>query len=227
MSRLDQHVDAVRTRFLVQKLWDYSALTIICAVAALLLLTVVARMFLIGIPPKLLLIGGAALLAGGIALLLAIVNSPSREASAVKIDEVLGLKERFSTALASRNEKDAFAQAAVRDAEATASSVSIHKRFPYHFPRLGFVAIAAVLAFVLVDGVRLRLDPPGAQATLLTPSRTSSKPCSSSPLSMSHIRSMERSVGPGMVSWRALSHGRPPARTYRPSGETAMLIWVG
>lgn len=158
MNRLDQHVDAVRTRFLIQKMVNYAAWTVLCAGAALIIVTMFSRLFAVGIPPRVLLIGGAAVLAAFIAAVLAIAYSPSREATAVQIDQTLGLKERFSTALEARSSNDPFAQAAVRDAEEVAASVSIRKRFPLRMPGLGYYAIGAVIVFAGVDRLMPQWD---------------------------------------------------------------------
>lgn len=163
MSRLDQLIDAVRTRFLVQKLLDYGAWTLCCAAGVVLLLILVARIFLITLPPYTLLMGGAAVLAILVALVLALVHSPSREGTAIKVDEVLGLKERFSTALEARGSSDPFARAAVTDAEARARDVSIKHRFPLRFPRQAAYTMAAILALFLTDRFMPQLDVTGKQ----------------------------------------------------------------
>ncbi len=157
-QRMDQLIDAVRTRSLVQGMFDYGAWTLLAAAGVLIMLIVTSRVFMVSLPPRLLLLGGAGVLALFIALILAIVFSPSRLATAIRIDEVLGLKERCSTALLSRNSKDPFAQAAVHDAERTAESVSIRKRFPLKFPRAGGYAITALLLLAITDAYLPRWD---------------------------------------------------------------------
>ena len=158
MSRLDQHIDAVRTRFLIQKLLNYGALTIAICFAALCVVVLFSRVFAVSIPPMLLLVAGAAALVTLISLVLATAYSPSRHATATKIDEVLGLKERYSTALYARGERDEFAQAAVSDAEHTANMVSIRKRFPMQWPRMAYPAMGAMLAVFLANRYVPQLD---------------------------------------------------------------------
>lgn len=158
MSRLDQHIDAVRTRFLIQKLLHYAAWVIACACTVLCLSVVLSRFFDFAIPPMLLMLAGAGALVGLISAILALATSPSRHATAVKIDEVLKLQERYSTALYARGDRDEFAQAALSDAEHTANMVSIRKRFPMQMPRMAYPAMSAALALLLADRYMPQLD---------------------------------------------------------------------
>ncbi|MGD0542765.1 MAG: hypothetical protein ABSB33_14725, partial [Tepidisphaeraceae bacterium] len=81
-----------------------------------------------------------------------IVRRPSADAAAVKIDEALGMKEKFSTALYARPLNDPFAQAAVRDAEAAAMRVSLYNRFPLKFPRQAITtAVVFLVAFLVAQ----------------------------------------------------------------------------
>lgn len=89
---------------------------------------------------------GAAALA---ATIYSFVRRPSSEAAAVRIDDALGLKEKFSTALYARPINDPFARAAVLDAEQSAHSVSLSRRFPVKAPREAW-ATAAVFCAALV-----------------------------------------------------------------------------
>lgn len=158
MSRIDQHIDSVRTRFLIQKLAHYAAWTITGVCVVMFLLVALSRFFAFSIPPMLLLVAGGVALVCLISLILAAATSPSRHATAVKIDEVLGLKERYSTALYARGNSDVFAQAAVTDAEHTANMTSIRKRFPMQLPRMALPAMGAMLAVFLVDRYLPQMD---------------------------------------------------------------------
>lgn len=158
MSRLDQHIDSVRTRFLIQKLMHYAAWVIACACTVLCLAVVLSRFFAFAIPPMVLLLAGAGALVGVISMILAVACSPSRHATAVKIDEVLKLHERYSTALYARGNRDEFAQAALSDAEHTANMVSIRKRFPVQMPRMAYPALGAALALFLADRYMPQFD---------------------------------------------------------------------
>lgn len=151
MSRLDQHIDAVRTRFLLQKLLHYAAWTLLGTAGGLVAVTLICRLFAVGLPPRLLLWSLFGIVAVLVALALAVRRCPTRHATATRMDEVLGLKERFSTALLARDSDDPFAHAAVHDAEQVAGQVSIHKRFPYQFPRMGAWALGGVALLLVVD----------------------------------------------------------------------------
>jgi hypothetical protein len=79
-----------------------------------------------------------------------LVRRPDAHAAAVAIDQKLGLKEKFSTALAVRGSRDEFAQAAVQDAERTADNVSLHRQFPLGIPTYSMHAMGLALAAFLL-----------------------------------------------------------------------------
>ncbi|MGA2442965.1 MAG: hypothetical protein ABSH08_18590, partial [Tepidisphaeraceae bacterium] len=84
------------------------------------------------------------------ALVYSLIRRPSPQTAAMKIDQVLGLKEKYSTALYARQLSDPFAAAAVLDAERAANQVSLYKRFPLKLPRQAMTAAAMfLLAFLL------------------------------------------------------------------------------
>jgi hypothetical protein len=159
MSRLDRHVDAVRNklalgRFVEGLCWTSFVLAVLFAIGILV------DRFLQFRPPQwhLWLIGGGiAAVVGAVGY--AVYRRPSRHEAAIAIDQTLALKEKFSTALYARHSDDPFAKAAVQDAEFTAQRVSIHKRFPLEFPRVGYGAITAgvvaMLLMMLVPAVDL------------------------------------------------------------------------
>ena len=60
---------------------------------------------------------------------------PSRMLAAVRIDQRLALRERFSTAVAVTDAEDPFAHAARADALTAADRVNLHGRFPVECPR--------------------------------------------------------------------------------------------
>ena len=97
----------------------------------------------------------------------------------MKIDEVLGLKEKYSTALYARSLADPFAQASVRDAERAADEVSLYNRFPLRFPKQWFGTAAIFLAAILVA----ELMPP-----LHLFSKPSRRKTSKGPIRSSRIR---------------------------------------
>ena len=149
MTRLDRHVMSVQNRlalgrFLVGLGWA------LLVVAALVWAGVLVDRTLGVRPPgwELWVYGGlgAAVVA---AIVYAVVTRPDAKRAAVAIDDRLGLKEKFSTALYVRGQTDPFARAAVRDAEASAAGVNLTGKFPLAFPRVGYgVAALAALAYL-------------------------------------------------------------------------------
>lgn len=141
MSRLDWHVAAVRRKLTLGLFIHWLAATGL-VVAGLALVAVLVQKGMRLAPPAYSLWVGVGL-AVGAALVLAVMQRPSQLAAAVAIDEKLELKEKFSTALHARHLKDPFAQAAVRDAEATAEKVRLAGQFPLSFPRTGYATVMA------------------------------------------------------------------------------------
>ena len=158
MSRLDQHVDAVRSRFLMQRFFDWAAWIILGAACGLTVAVVGLKVFGVVLGAKLVWLGIVTVGALLAALILAMARCPNRMQTAVQIDERLGLKERFSTALYARGQSDEFARAAVRDAEKTADSVSLHKRFAYQFPKMGWWSMTAVVVLFSADRFIPQMD---------------------------------------------------------------------
>ena len=158
MSRLDQHVQAIRNRFLLQGLFNHLAQLLLWVSCVLIVVVLLTRVLAVALPAK--AAWAAGIFAGTFlaSWIMANIRQPSLLATAMKIDDRLGLKERYSTALSSRGESDPFARAAVLDAEKTADSVSLSHRFPYHFPRLGYWTLGAILALVAVDQLVPQMD---------------------------------------------------------------------
>jgi hypothetical protein len=150
MSRLDQHISAVRNKLMLGIFLDAWAWTGLL-LAVLVLIAIIGERVLDRIfahPGVIFLIGiGATAIA---AWIFSLTRRPSAEVAAVKIDAALDLKEKFSTALYARPLDDPFAQAAVRDAEGTASQVSLYDRFPLKFPRQVITAVVIFLIALLV-----------------------------------------------------------------------------
>jgi hypothetical protein len=157
MSRLDHHVSAVQNRlalglFLKALAWASLAFAAVAWLAVLL-----DRIFLLHLPkPMVWLYAGAAATALA-AVIYAVVKRPGAKEAAVAIDQKLGLKEKVSTALYIRSSDDAFAQAAVRDAEATAQNIVLNLRqhFPTPFPKPAYATFAVAILALL----SLRIDP--------------------------------------------------------------------
>jgi hypothetical protein len=149
MSRLDSHILAVRNKLtlgIFLEAWAWTGLLL----AVVVLAAIMGQRALdrsLAHRGELFALGACATVLG--AWMYCVMRRPSAELAAVKIDQTLGLKEKFSTALYARDLSDAFAQAAVRDAEAAAARVSLANRFPLKFPRQ-WITTAAVflLAFL-------------------------------------------------------------------------------
>ncbi len=153
MSRLDQHIGMVRFRLM----WATFVTALpwaIAAFAAVVALGILVQRAFIWHPPRpdiWLWIGGGLTLV--VPMVYAIVRRPNSHQAAVAIDERLGLKEKFSTALYVRSSNDPFAAAAVRDAEQTATSVNLHNQFPL-IPPNRLVMRLGVAAIVLLCGAQ-------------------------------------------------------------------------
>lgn len=149
MTRLDRHIASVRTRMAIAVF--LRALAWAGTIYALVIWAGVLLNKLVQIaPPRPLLwvwIGLGVTIAAAVAY--TILRRPTRQQAAVAIDQRLGLKEKFSTALYIRPSQDPFAMAAVRDAETTADKVSLEKRFPIQLPGvMGTTAAAIALVFL-------------------------------------------------------------------------------
>src|SRR4051812_49016065 len=136
MSRLDHHVSHVQNK-LTLRMFIHALAWAAAGLAGVIWVVVRGGRgfaFHFSRPGLVVLLGCAAGAIG--ALVFAIVRRPSQGLAAVAIDDALGLKEKFSTALYARTtSNDPFALAVVRDAERAADNVSLYNRFPLQFPR--------------------------------------------------------------------------------------------
>jgi hypothetical protein len=148
MSRLDQHVMAVRNRLMVARFFHALAWTTLVLAACVLVAIVVDKVFRARLPWQHIFLYSGMGLSVVFALVYAMMTRPDPLAAAVAIDDKLKLKEKYSTALHLRDSRDPFAQAAVRDAEATAGKTLVETRrhFPLTFPRpaYGTLAVSAM-----------------------------------------------------------------------------------
>lgn len=170
MNPIDRHVSAVRNKlalaqFLIALAWALLIFGVVVWVNIL-----IDRLFLVRLPrwDVLLWIGLGVSLAAAIGY--AIYRRPDARLAAMAIDERLGLKEKFSTALYARGLSDPFAAAAVRDAEASAAGVQLQGKFKLAFPRVGYAAMAA---FALAFGTHAFLD---RQNLFAKPAEVAKKP---------------------------------------------------
>jgi hypothetical protein len=150
MSRLDRHVSHVQNRLAMSRFVVVLAWSVLIAGCAATLAVILWRMTgHTQLPPVKwwLLAGAVPVIASA---MIAFTQRPGAHEAAVAIDDTLNLKEKFSTALSMRPSKDPFAQAAVRDAEATADNVQLQRQFPIRFPRIGYGALATLAMAISV-----------------------------------------------------------------------------
>ncbi len=150
MSRLDRHVNLVRNKLAMGTLLKALAWALL-GYAFVVLLNILVDRFLVRRLPHygvFFCVGLGLTIAGALAY--AIWRRPTSRQAAIAIDDRLGLKEKFSTALYVRTSTDPFAAAAVRDAEVTADNVSLHKRFPVPFPRTMIATITLIVVTLLM-----------------------------------------------------------------------------
>ena len=167
MSRLDRHVHSVRNKLALQRFVHAVAWTTCLFAAACLLAIVVTRAFQWNLPRPSWWFWGGAALAAVAAGVVAVVKRPTLSAAAVAIDEKLGLKEKFSTALSIRETAgDPFARAAIADAEKTAQGVVVqfNRHFPLRFPRAAYGTFACTALALLALYKMPELDLFGRKA---------------------------------------------------------------
>ncbi len=155
MSRIDSHISRVRNKLAMAE-FMYALAQALLVGALLVLAYVVVRQFtLLMLPKEQYWLYGLLGAAGLYALVIGIVRRPSEIITAVAIDDRLKLHEKFSTALQVRSKNDPFSQAAVLDAEQTASSVDLNKKFPIVFPKpivhAAWVTCVAAGLLVLIE----------------------------------------------------------------------------
>lgn len=149
MSRLDHHVTRVQSKMLISGALHALAWSLLIYGGVVWLVILVGRLFGMELPRQWIWFFAGLTIAVVSAVVFAVMRRPTRETAAVAIDERLGLKEKFSTALYVRPSKDPFAAATVRDAEATAERVHLQDKFPIRLPRTAaFTAGVALVAFL-------------------------------------------------------------------------------
>jgi hypothetical protein len=150
MSRLDYHIATIRNKLMLGIFLEALAWAGMGLGVAILMAVIVERVLDRQLAHSAMLIGGGTLVTLLGAFIYSLARRPTEKLAAVKIDEVLGLKEKYSTALYARSLADPFAQASVQDAERSADGVSLYNRFPLKFPKQWFGTAAIFLAAVLV-----------------------------------------------------------------------------
>ncbi len=146
MSQIDHHVTAVQNKLTFAQFTVALAWALLGFAAVVWINILVDRFFAVRLPRWDLLawIGLGVAVVG--ALVYSLTRRPDKRSAAVAIDERLGLKEKFSTALYARGLNDPFAVAAVRDAEASAAGVDLHGKFKLQFPRIAYATLCAFVA---------------------------------------------------------------------------------
>jgi hypothetical protein len=158
MSRLDRHVAMVQNKLALGRFLQALAWSLLVFAAIVWGTILVDKLFQVRPPRVMVLFWAGAGVAMLTALSYAIWKRPSAHAAAAAIDERLALKEKFSTALYVRPLKDPFAAAAVKDAERTADSVTLAKKFPLHFPRIAYGTFTIALAAFLTAQLMKPMD---------------------------------------------------------------------
>jgi len=158
MSRLDRHIGVIQSKLTFRLFLQALAWCAVFIAGAALLDILIERFFSFSFPrPGTSLLIAAVAAAGG-SLAYAIYRRPTAMLAAVAIDQELGLKEKFSTALFARPLADPFARAAVSDAEHTADNVSLHRRFPPQYPKQTNGALALSCAAILAAWLLPNMD---------------------------------------------------------------------
>lgn len=151
MSKLDRHVASVRNYLAISRFLSAGAWALMVFAALVLVAIVVDRMLGYRLPRQEWFLYGGAGASIVVAMIVAFAKRPSAKSAAVAIDEKLGLREKISTALFIRNDRDPFAQAALKDAEQSAERVVINRRqhFPLVFPRPAYATLViGMIAFL-------------------------------------------------------------------------------
>ena len=147
---IESHVAAVRRKMILQRFVRRFALTLLVLGAAVWGVALVLRLFAMHLPGgPWVWIGGGVAVAAVAAYLLALRNAPTKHDAAVAIDDRLGLKEKFSTALAFAGSDDPFATLAVADAGRAAGKVDLRRKFPLAWPKLYYGVPAWALLILL------------------------------------------------------------------------------
>jgi hypothetical protein len=166
MSQLDYHVTKVQGKMLTTAILHALAWSLLVYGGIVWLVILVSRLFSLQLPRPAIWFWAGLGVSIAAAFGYAIWRRPGRDRAAVAIDERLGLKEKFSTALYFRKHSasDPFAAAAVRDAETTAERVHLQDKFPIAFPRTGAFTLGVGLVAFLTGWLLEPMDLLGRKA---------------------------------------------------------------
>lgn len=149
MSLLEQQIGRARRRLTAMAFVEHLGLGVLVAGGLWAVGVVIVRLAAWNVP---LWHGGW--MAGAAAAIFALVAAawkrPGLLGAAIVLDAAAGLKERLSTALVVQRSADAFAQAAVSDAERAAGRVHVPTRIRYRVPKLWPWSLATAGAAVLL-----------------------------------------------------------------------------
>ncbi len=165
MSLIDQRVAAARRRLWINRYLQYLGTCLLWAGLGWLAAVLVKKVFVPDVRMDYLALGaaGVATLA---ALIWLILTAEDQITAAVALDQAGAIKERLSTALYLRKSADAFAQAAIADAERTAATLQVRSVLPVRYPRrVSHAAGGWVAALVLLWLVPAYYSPAKLQAT--------------------------------------------------------------
>lgn len=149
MTGIDRQVAFAQARLNTNILLNWLCTGVVISAAGWALVWTAQRLFALGVPfwPS---VAGAGVLAIVISVAGLLLQRVGRVQAAIRLDKAAGLKERVSTALEIRDMRDSFAQAAIRDAETTASRLHVAAHLPLRTPPLLSWSIASVLAAALL-----------------------------------------------------------------------------
>jgi len=163
MSAIDRQVRLARFRLNLNLLLERMAFGLLVGAAAWSAVLIAERAFVLGVPLGAAL-AGAAFVGLTIAVVGTLLTAVEPLRAAIAIDRAAGLKERISTAVAIRRDGDAFARAAVHDAEQAAGRVHVPSLVPYRAPGLwpwsASVVAAATLLYAFMPTLNLLASQP-------------------------------------------------------------------
>jgi hypothetical protein len=157
MSRIDTHISRIRNKLAMAEFVHSGSQALLVGALVVLAYVLLRQFTLMVLPHEWILLGVVGGLTVFYAIVMAILRRPDELVTAVAIDDRLGLKEKFSTALHARKRTDPFSQAAVVDAEQTAQSVSLYKHFPIKYPNaIGHALVVGIVGLALLMFVEPR-----------------------------------------------------------------------
>lgn len=156
ISRIDSHIAAVRNKLAFGQFLVSAAQALLVVALAALAYAIMRQFTLLVLPHEKLLLPVGVGLCAVYGLIVAIRRRPKALMAAVAIDDRLGLQEKFSTAIYARDSQDAFAAAALLDAENAATGADLRRKFPLARPR---AIVPAILVGLVAAGLFVFVEP--------------------------------------------------------------------